>query len=148
MLTVKTDRYPASDVPLRLPVFAARHLVMPGLTAPQWRLTLVLLCLARAKGGTVRLEKPRLEQLSGVTLNTTHKLLAPVMEAKLDLPGHELDGQFVFENIEYAGGRRGQSVGQVRATLTIAMGHFLSSGWNRSITVPADELRRYGSVSS
>lgn len=148
MATIKTDRFPPSGLLLRLPVFAAEHLVLSDLTAPQWRLALVLACLAHTHGNSHTIEKPKLEQLSGVTLNTTIKLLQPLTETQIDLPGHELDGYPVFETIKYDPGVRGKSVGKIQATLSVAMGHFLAIGRNRSVSVPADELRLYGSVSS
>lgn len=148
MATIQTDRFAPSQSVLRLPVFAAENLVMTEMTGPQWRLALVLISAAHANGNSYIIEKPRLEQLSGVTLNTVNKLLAPVSQSRIDLSGHELDGYDVFDSIEYDPGVRGKLVGQIRVTLSVAMGQFLASGRNRSVSIPADELRLYGSVSS
>lgn len=146
MSTPKIERFPPSEVVLRLPMAACEHLVMSGLSAAQMRLALVLTALCHQGNGVVIVEKPRLEQLTGITLTSVTKLLAPLMQTTIDIPGHELHGEHVFEGLEYDGGKKGQVVGRIRASLTIAMEHYLSKGRSSPVELPADEMRQYASV--
>lgn len=143
----RIERFQPSDVVLRLPLTACENLVISGLSAAQMRIAFVLIALChQASGRSFIIEKNRLEQLSAVTLNTVEKLLAPLMNARIDADGHELHGEFVFENIAYDPGEKGKKVGRVRATMSIAMGHFLAFGRNRLVEFPADEMRLYSTM--
>ncbi len=147
-MNTTTERFKPSEVTLQLPAGTAASATLGGLTGPQMRLALVLVAIAGRNGGRVVVEKPRLEEMTGIVLDSANRLLEPVRHAVVELPGHDADGDLVFDSIIYRPGKKGSSVGVIAAQLSIGMGHVLGDGGSLTMPLQADELRQYGSVAA
>ncbi|KQX40386.1 hypothetical protein ASD04_07080 [Devosia sp. Root436] len=146
-MIVEADHFPTTETVLSIPLAVAEYLVLEGLTAPQMRIALTLLCLAGA-GGQVRIEKPSLERMTGVSMDAANRTLDPVRKTLLGLHGHPSSGSAVFADIVYEPGKRGVSFGVVSATLSREMRGVMAETGTRMMKLPADEMREYSSVPS
>lgn len=149
-LQLISERFLPTEVNLAFPVGFAESVVLGGLTPAQLRIALTLMSLCAGKGRH-RISRPDLEQLSGVALNATHKILAPIMaNAVIEIPSepdHPANGSLGFSKLDFTPGAKGRRLGFIDVMMSPDAQHaWHIGGAGQDITIPADELRCLGTV--
>lgn len=142
-----TSTMPITGEVLRVPSRLAETLVIDGLTPAQLRLAIVLVCLS-AEDGSWTIAKPILEAMSNVEMDNAFKILAPLEDAVLVTPATEKSPEQrskLFELLDYKPGVRRKTAGMISVKIVHAA-RLMLLGQGRTVAIPADEFRLYGSL--